>query len=128
MSSLSLEALFERYLQDRDERAMEELVARSRPRLLAIARRIDGGREAEDCVQTAYLSLMYKQAGEMEAPILPWLITAVVRIAYGKKATRERREVLAQKLTHVPGGNEPVGAAMDSEHTRYLHELPTARG
>ena len=69
---LSLESLFERYLAERDESAMEELVARSRPRLLAIARRIDGGRAAEDCVQTAYLSLIHKRVREMEAPILPW--------------------------------------------------------
>ena len=56
MSAETLESLLVRYFAERDERAMEELVARSRPRLLSIARRIEGGRDAEDCDVIVYQS------------------------------------------------------------------------
>ncbi|NUN53411.1 MAG: hypothetical protein HUU06_11580, partial [Planctomycetaceae bacterium] len=60
---------------------MEEVVARTRPRLLAAARRIGRPQDAEDSVQSAYLSLVRKRGEPLEAPVLPWLLTAVIRIA-----------------------------------------------
>ncbi|MHC4136984.1 MAG: sigma-70 family RNA polymerase sigma factor [Planctomycetota bacterium] len=123
MRRASLEALFDRYLRERDERAMEEVVRRTRPRLLAIARRIAGPNEADDCAQTAYLSLIHKQPGEMDAPLLPWLVTAVVRIAYGRRAKREKHARLADQLAHIPEPNGPLRAAMDAEEAQLLRRL-----
>lgn len=120
---MPLEDLFDRYLRERDERTMEELVRRTRPRLLGIARRIAGPDEADDCAQTAYLSLIHKRPGEMDAPVLPWLVTAVVRIAYGRRAKREKLARVAERLARIPEPNGPLRAAMDSEEASLLRGL-----
>jgi RNA polymerase sigma-70 factor (ECF subfamily) len=123
MPRASLEELFDRYLRERDERAMEEVVRRTRPRLFAIARRIAGPDEADDCAQTAYLSLIHKRPGEMDAPLLPWLVTAVVRIAYGRRAKRRKHARLADQLARIPEPNGPLRAAMDAEEAWLLRGL-----
>lgn len=120
----TLESLLERYLGERDERAIEELVQRTKPRLLAAARRIGSPQDAEDCVQTAYLSLMHKRAGEMHAPVFAWLLTAVVRIAYGHKAQRKQQLRLAERLARVPESDVTLAGAMRREESDKLrHRL-----
>jgi len=119
----SLEALLARYLDGRDERAIAALVRRVRPRLLRVARRIGNPADAEDAVQTALLSLVHR-SGTFEAPVLPWLTTAVVRTAYAAKAARDKQTRLAERLAHVPADapRSPAGAAIDAEEARRLRE------
>ena len=124
----TLETLFDSYLRLRDEAAVRELVARTRPRMLAIARRIGRPQDAEDTVQTAYLSLMHKRAGEFDAPVLAWLVTATVRIAYGAKAKARRLATLAERLSHpppAPASDERAAAAEEArELRRRVDALP----
>ena len=94
------EALLQRYLAENDERAMAELVRRTRPRLLRAARRICP-EEAEDAVQAAYLALVRKHGELSGAPLIAWLLTAVVRIAYRRRAQRRREHAIADQL--APG-------------------------
>ncbi|MDH3591429.1 MAG: sigma-70 family RNA polymerase sigma factor, partial [Planctomycetota bacterium] len=122
----SLEALLDRYLAERDERAIETLVARTKPRLLTTARRIAGATDAEDCVQTAYLSLMHRRR-EHDAPVLPWLITAVVRIAYSHKAQQRKQRALAERLRQVPEPDALEGVVRRDEAERlraHVAQLP----
>ena len=71
MTRETLEHLVARYLGDGDEEAAEEVVRRTRPKLLAVARRIGSPQDAEDAVHTAYLSLLHKRGGALDAPALP---------------------------------------------------------
>ncbi|MBL9085794.1 MAG: hypothetical protein JNM10_01505, partial [Planctomycetia bacterium] len=91
-----------RYLLTGDESAVEEVVAATRPRLLGIARRIAGADDAEDAVQTAYLSLIRRRGAPLDAPVVPWLVTAVVRNAYRRRAVTRRFAALADRLAMVP--------------------------
>ena len=70
-----LRVLLRQYVEVGRHTAMEEIVARTRARLLSVARRIGAAQDAEDAVQAAYLSLVRKREWD-DAPILPWLITA----------------------------------------------------
>jgi RNA polymerase sigma-70 factor (ECF subfamily) len=116
----TLDALFERYRRQRDERAVAELVRRTRPRLLAVARRIGAPQDAEDAVQTAYLSLIHRREDPMEAPVQAWLMTAVVRIAYGLKATLRRQVALAERLARIPDAEPVAAGAIREEEARDL--------
>jgi RNA polymerase sigma factor (sigma-70 family) len=102
--------LLERLLAGGDEAAMEELVRRTQPGLLATARRIAGASDAEDVVQTAYHSLLRKDRVPPDAPLRAWLYTAVVRIAYRHRAKRLRQDEIARRLareTHTrPGATD----------------------
>ena len=120
MGKEPLEALFARYAETGDEAASRELVARTRPRLLAAARRIGNPADAEDSVQTAYLSLLHKRDTAFDAPILPWLMTATVRIAYRAKAKRERLRHIAEQLGRTTPAEASEDAVADAEDARLL--------
>jgi RNA polymerase sigma factor (sigma-70 family) len=115
---VGLEELLERYFASDDEEAMAELVRETRPKLLAVARRICGA-EAEDAVQTAYLSLA-KKGGLGGVPVLPWLLTAVARIAYRTKATRAREHAIAERLAPSASPPEPPEIAIGGEEAELL--------
>jgi RNA polymerase sigma factor (sigma-70 family) len=93
-----LAATLARFLRNGDDAAMGEIVAATRRRLLAAARRIGDPRDAEDAVQGAYLALVRHRGEEMTAPVFPWLLTATLRIAYRRKALARREEHLAARL------------------------------
>lgn len=120
-----LEEALRRYLATGDEEALESIVRGTRPRLLAVARRIGAPQDAEDAVQSAYLSLVRKRGETMEAPVVPWLVTAVIRIAYRRKAVDARQTEIARLLA-VPGeGRTPPAAdpgadAMGAEEAERL--------
>jgi len=88
--------LLARFHRDGDAAAMETIVARTRGRLLVIARRIGAPQDAEDSVQAAYHALLRREGppDTVEA----WLTTAVVRIAYRRKALARREIRLAGTL------------------------------
>ena len=115
-----------RYLLTGDEGAIEEIVRAMQPRLLAAARRIAGPDDAEDAVQTAYLSLVRRRGSLLDAPVLPWLLTAVVRTAYRRRAAARRLDVLADRLAMVP--DDAVAPEADDADRRRLraavHRLP----
>ena len=73
----SLGGLLDRYLLSGDEEAMDEIVFRTRGRLLAVARRIGHPQDAEDAVQTAYFSLIRKRGERLEAPVRETHINAL---------------------------------------------------
>ena len=87
-----LGALWRRYLLSGDEDAMDEVVSRTRRRLLAAARRIGDPADAEDAVQSAYLSLLRRGDAVASVPVYPWLLTAAVRLAYRRKAQKQRKK------------------------------------
>ncbi|MFI5402605.1 MAG: sigma-70 family RNA polymerase sigma factor [Planctomycetota bacterium] len=115
---VGLEELLERYFASDDEPAMAELVRQTRPKLLAVARRICG-EDAEDAVQTAYLSLA-KKGGLGGAPVLPWLLTAAARIAYRARATRAREHAIAERLAPSAAPPEPPEIAIGGEEAELL--------
>ena len=97
--------LLRRYHDTGDESAIEEIVRRTRPRLLRIAARIGAAQDAEDAVQSAYLALARKRGETFDAPVLPWLVTTVVRIAYRRKALASREQHLADRLARDRSDN-----------------------
>ena len=90
-----------RYLASGDESAIDEVVAATRDRLVSAARRIVSHHDAEDAVQTAYLSLVRHRGGALEAPVLPWLLTATIRTAYRRKALLRRDAAIAERLARA---------------------------
>ena len=123
-----LEEVLDRYLVTGDEEALERVVRETRPRLLAAARRIGAPQDAEDAVQSAYLSLVRKRGAPLRAPVFPWLLTAVVRIAYRRKAVARRQDDLARRLARPLDGPTPLddAAAVEGEERlrRELDRLP----
>ncbi len=115
----TLEDLVDRYLVDGDEAAIEMVVRRTQPRLRRAARRIWPA-AADDCVQTAYLSLMHKRGAGLDASIWPWLVTAVVRTAYRYRAQSQRRAEIAAQLTSAKGPVEPIRGLIHEEQARRL--------
>ena len=115
-----LEAVLDRYLVSGDETAMEQVVARTRPRLLGAARNIGRPQDAEDSVQAAYLSLVRKRGEPLEAPVVPWLLTAVIRIAYRRKAIERREQGIAHLLSVPRGLPAPDAEAMSAEESARL--------
>ena len=71
---------------------MEELVARTRRRLLNAVRHLP---DAEDAVQAAYLALLQARP---PGSVAGWLYTTTVRIAYRRKARLRREEQIAKQL------------------------------
>jgi len=117
-----LDSLVGRYLVSGDEAAIDEAVRAVRPRLVAVARRIVRAEEADDCAQTAFLSLLRKRGEGLDAPAWPWLVTAVVRIAYRRKAQERRQEEIARRLALPRWGQDPAREAVDAEERRLLRE------
>ena len=116
-----LAAPLARYLVQGDETGMEEVVARTRPRLLAAASRIGSPSDADDAVQAAYLSLVRRRGAPLDAPVLPWLLTATIRCAYRKKALARRETALAQRLS---AGTAPAREdAQDGDVARVRAEV-----
>ena len=119
-------AVFGRYLLTGDEEAIDEVVAATRPRLLAAARRIGNPHDAEDAVQTAFLSLIRHRGAPFDAPVVPWLLTAVVRTAYRRKAVARREVGLADRLamaaSHEAAVSDPA-ADEDADVVRLRAEV-----
>jgi len=124
-----LQKLLDRYLLSGDDAAMEEIVSRTRGKLLAVARRIGNPQDAEDAVQTAYFSLIRKRGERLEAPVLPWLLTAVVRIAYRQKAVHQRQHQIARRLSRPAGPGSPLPDIANAEKAarvrREIARLPS---
>lgn len=112
--------LLRRYRDDGDAAAMEELVRKTRPRLLAAARRIGQPQDAEDSVQATYHALLRRGERPMDAPVLAWLLTVVVRIAYRRKAIQQREPQLADQLALPSDELGPGGRAVVQERAEYL--------
>ncbi len=111
--------MLRRFARNGDAAAMEEFVGRTRRRLLAAARRIGNPQEAEDCVQAAYHSLLRQDAAMPDAP-LAWLMVAVVRIAYRRKAVSQRERALAARLALERVDVDPARAAETKERARLV--------
>ena len=109
-----LGALLREYIEFGRESAVEDLVARTRPRLLAVARKIGAAQDAEDTVQAAYLALV-RRRDPLDAPVLPWLLRTVIRIAYRRKAIERRQHGLAGRLELPIEGPSAAAAAMSAE-------------
>jgi RNA polymerase sigma factor (sigma-70 family) len=105
-----LQGLFLDFRRDRSAAAMEEIVRATRPRLLAVARRIGAREDAEDSVQAAYHALLARpEAGAVA--VLPWLMAAVVRIAYRRKALARRELRIADRLARPASPVEEASRA-----------------
>ena len=113
-----LARLLGQYLESGDETAVEQLVEEVRPRLLTVARRIGSPQDAEDTVQTALIALIRKR--ELDAPVMPWLVTAVIRIAYRRKAAERRQVDLARRLARGRDDPTPAAAAIGAERRELV--------
>src|SRR5262245_28229532 len=98
----ALAAPLARYLLHGDEAGMEEGVARTRPGLLGASARSGSPSDAYDACQQAYLSLVRRRGTLLDAPVLPWLLTATIRCAYRRKALARRESALAERLSGGP--------------------------
>ncbi|MDH3590940.1 MAG: sigma-70 family RNA polymerase sigma factor, partial [Planctomycetota bacterium] len=119
MANDPLRPLLERFARAGDADAMEALVGRTRKRLLAVARRIGSPQDAEDSVQAAYHALL-RRPEIPAAPILPWLVTTVVRIAYRRKAVAQRQTRVAERLARPRDGVTPPEGASLAERARLV--------
>lgn len=129
-----LDPIVQRYLRSGDEEAMDRLVERTRPKLMAVARRIGDPQDAEDAVQGAYMALVRKRASGLDAPVMPWLLTTVIRLAYRRKAKQRRQRDLAAHLAQprdgaavAPVPTEPADLApdrraLDAERDLHLRD------
>ena len=114
-----LGALWRRYLLSGDEDSMDEVVRRTRRRLLAVARRIGDPADAEDVVQSAYLSLLRRGDAVADVPVLPWLLTASIRLAYRRKAQKRRDADVARSRAKLsPWRRTDSGWALEQTGTR----------
>ncbi len=107
---------------------MEALVARTRPRLLKVARRIGQAQDAEDSVQAAYHALLRKGDLSDGSDVVAWLITTTVRIAYRRKAVAMRHISAAEQLSR-PSRQRAAAAELVAEERDGLvraavHRLP----
>lgn len=126
-----LEPLLRRFIDEGDSDAIQRFVAQTRPRLYAIARKIVDAPDAHDVVQEAYLSMFRKGSADLGAPIFGWLITAVVRISYHKKAASKRQlDVLQQLAKPRDADDRPLERLARDEEARIVREevrrLPAA--
>jgi len=117
-----LDELLDRYIRDGNVAAMDEIVARTRDRLLATARRIGDPQDAEDTVQATYYALLRRGAEPLDAPLIAWLLTVAVRIAYRRKAARRREVALAEQLSVASDDPGPSQSAAHAERNRNLRE------
>ena len=105
--------------------AVAEIVAMTRPRLLAAANRIGAVQDSEDAVQEAYLSLLRRLERPGDFRILPWLLTAVVRISYRQKAVAQRQFLVAKRLAALvePLASDDHATADGVEEQQRVQEL-----
>jgi len=115
----ALRPLLDAFRRGGDAAAMERLVASTRPRLLAVARRIGSREDAEDSVQAAYHALL-SRAAPPDAPIVAWLLTAVVRIAYRRKAMARRELEIARRLARARSEDSPLERASRADAGAFL--------
>jgi RNA polymerase sigma-70 factor (ECF subfamily) len=121
-----IERLLVEFLTRGDASAMEEFVRRTRPRLLAAARRIGSPQDAADSVQAAYHSLLARGTHWEGAPPMAWLLTAVVRIAYRRKALARRHDEIARRLDRPRELPTPVARLAADETARIVRDAATA--
>ncbi len=114
MEADDLGALLRQYVECGRETAVEDLVSRTRSRLLVVAKRIGAPQDAEDAVQAAYLALVSRRE-PLDAPVLPWLLRATIRIAYRRKAIERRQHALAGRLERPRDEPSAAAAAMSAE-------------
>jgi RNA polymerase sigma-70 factor (ECF subfamily) len=123
-----LEEPVRRYLVTGDEASLDVVVRETRLRLLSAARRIGDAQDAEDAVQAAYLALVRRRGEPLDAPVFPWLLTAVVRIAYRRKAILRREEAIAKRLALPESPVSPLASVIRGEEgdrlRREVDRLP----
>jgi RNA polymerase sigma-70 factor, ECF subfamily len=120
----NLRALLLRFWRRGDAGAMDSLVRRTRPKLLATARRIGAPQDAEDSVQAAYHALLRTATKPPEKSVRAWLLVAVVRIAFRRKALVDREKKILERLER-PGRDlsPPVRAARGEERVLVRDEV-----
>lgn len=102
---------------------MESVVRRTRGRLLSISRRIGAPQDAEDTVQAAYHALLRHGAFREPVTVEAWLTTAVVRIAYRRKALAQQEAHLAERLARDRGADPHTAAAGREEIALLRHAV-----
>lgn len=128
----ALKALFLRFRERGDARALATVFDRTAPELGRVASYLSGGdhARAEDLLQQTWLTAITRAASwDSERPLLPWLLGVLAN--HARSATRAQRR-------HVPGGevlanllasDDPLRASADGEFAQLLAkglgELPS---
>ena len=105
-------ALLERFLQERDEDAFEELMSRHGPMVRATCLRYLGNTpEVDDAFQAVFLVLVRKATHITNRRLLgPWLYTVTVRAARKVLAARRRTQFRERSVNPMPEPSLPPAA------------------
>jgi RNA polymerase sigma factor (sigma-70 family) len=107
------EQAFRDYRRTNSARDLARVVRLTRPRLLALARRLLDDDSAEDAVQDTYLTVMLRgHTFDLERPLGPWLRRVLVSKARDVQRLSKRHgssravdiDALAGELDHLQGG------------------------
>ena len=125
----ALGALLRQYLDCGREGAMDELVSRTRPRLLAVARRIGAPQDAEDAAQEALVKV-FAQASRFdpERDALAWAVEIAaweVRTVLRRRGRRREEAGHEERLAaHRDPGPTPEEVAVAQDLNALLDGLP----
>ena len=132
-------ALLERFANNNDEAAFEELLRRHAALVHGVCRRVLGNApDVEDAFQATFLVLVRK-AGSLkrEGPLAPWLYTVAVRLAKKARSRRSQQAFLrelpeplspADPLAEISGRElaqafdaiHPGQTDIDQHHVRHV--------
>src|SRR5262245_54785700 len=115
--------LLERFKQNRDERAFEELVRRHGPLVWSVCRHLlPHHADAEDAFQAVFLGLVRGAGAIRSGQALPaWLHGVAVRVAAKVKRGAVRRRQREQRAS-VPEADRPVPDGTWSSLMTAVHE------
>ncbi len=113
--SENLTALFLRFRDQNDMRALARVFDRTAPELASVAAHlVKSAPDAEDLVQATFLAAIESAAGfDERRPLVPWLL-GILSMQAHKQRARSNREVDPERV-HQPGNADPLSDVQASE-------------
>ncbi len=118
--------LLDRFIENQDPLAFEELVCRHGPMVLGVCRRVlDNAHDAEDCFQAVFLVLVRKAASVRPRGMVGnWLYGVAYRTALEARKLAARRRIREKKRCAMP---RPEARNEDWEDLQPLLDLELAK-